>query len=299
LGVDLLRGHVKPKVLTPLLEDLQDAAQYDLRLRVSVALATWLTGDRDLAVKMLDDVKRVKPGGIPILRTLGRAYLDVGLPKRALEVLENVSEPEAMAIRIRAARVSGDKRLESDLIEGLIRGEGEVLHPAAYYFLFQKNILAGKTQDLSETIDTVLPSAGRWTSEIADLASRTLNSTGQRAEADRLLYQVAKQVNQPVGLGESIDVRFAQIGLNMRRGGKFLFRAQYLLGLLKEEGVRDPRLSYNLALIHIRDNNERRGLSLLREAISLDPTFKPAYKQLDQLGKLDEETAAKMKRFLP
>jgi hypothetical protein len=180
-----------------------------------------------------------------------------------------------------------------------IQKSKEVPEPALVYFALQTDLLADKNGEVIDNVLEILHKSGHWTGEIAELGAKAFNAVGKKPEADRLLYQTSKQVFRTSGIGEALDTRFAQILLNMKRGGKYVFRALYLLTSLKEEGAKDPRLFYNLGLLNIRDGNERLGLRYLKQALVLDPTFDQAYVKLSEIDKLNEEMLITMKRTWP
>jgi hypothetical protein len=50
---------------------------------------------------------------------------------------------------------------------------------------------------------------------------------------------------------------------------------------------------------NIRQGNERGAMRYLREALDLDPSYLPAYTQLQVLGKLSDERLAKLEKVRP
>jgi tetratricopeptide (TPR) repeat protein len=299
LALHHLRGHVPPRRLAEIIQQLDAKTAADMGLKVDVALATWFVAGHAEAVKMLDGVWKSGPEGVPIRRALARAYRSLELPGKALEVLEGVDEPEGLVLRILAAQDARDKALGSSLWAGAVGKDAENPHPALAYLAIKKNYKASNVFDASDGVRDVLHRAGHWTAEIADIGALAYNFLGKRTEADRLLYQTSKQIVGELGIGESLETRFAQIRLSMRRGGKFIFRALFLLNSLKGEGLKDPRLYYHLAMINIHDGNDRMGIRFLRDTVNLDPSYKAAYTELEKLGKLDTETAAKLNKAWP
>ncbi len=299
LAAKSMRGRIPADKLKPIVDYLKKEGGLNLRLQVDVAMATWLLSGRDAAVRMLNDIWNTKPDGVPLLCDLGRAYLELKMPDRALEVLEGKEAPEALALRIVAAREAGQKKLASELFKTAVQKTKDRPEPALAYLLLKKELAAKRHDVVVEGVFDILHRSGHWTAEIAELGALAFNSIGKRPEADRLLYQTSKQVFRSVGIGEALDTRFAQILLNMRRGGKYEFRALYLLTTLKEEGAKDPRLFYNLGIFNIKDGNDRLGLRYLKQAVAMDPTFKAAYVKLSKMDRLDEELVVKMKRTWP
>jgi hypothetical protein len=68
---------------------------------------------------------------------------------------------------------------------------------------------------------------------------------------------------------------------------------------LKEESVKDARLSYWLAMENINNGSERLGLRMLAEIPDIDPTYRSYYKRMAALERLDESQTAVMKKLLP
>ncbi len=299
LALKLLRGHVIPEELRAISQRLEKSAGLNLWSDIDSALSKWPIEGRDIALEMLNDVWQLRPEGAPLRCALAEAYLELGAPKKALDVLDNVEAPEGIALHIEAARKAGKKKLVSKLIQTAIARSKELDHPALLYVAVQSRFSTGKIGDVFEEVLEKLNKAGRYASELAEIGAKTLNFKGDRTVADRVLYQSAKQITKYAGLDESWEMRLAQIRLNLRRGGKFMFRALYLISTLKEEGVRDPRITYQFAMANLSDGNERVGLRELRDTLELDPTFAPAYKQLISMNRLDDELSAWMKRTRP
>jgi tetratricopeptide (TPR) repeat protein len=296
LAANLMRGRIEAGKLKSVVERLNKQAAANLRVQVDSAMATWLLDGREAAINVLNGIWNKKPEGVPLLCDLGRAYLEIKMPDRTLEVLDGKEDPEALALRIIAARAAGQKKLASDLVKTAVQKSAETPDPALVYFALQKELAAGKMDTVVDGVFAILHKSGHWTAEIAELGAKAFNSIGKKPEADRLLYQTSKQVFRSSGIGEALDTRFAQILLNMRRGGKSMNRALYLLTTLKEEGAKDPRLFYNLGLLNIEDGNERLGLRYLKQPLVMDPTFESAYMKLSEMDKLNEDLIITMKR---
>jgi tetratricopeptide (TPR) repeat protein len=299
LAAKLMRGRVEPGKLKSAVERLNKKADTNLRLQVDAAMATWLLDGRDAAINLLNGIWNKRPEGVPLLCDLGRAYLEIDMPGRTLEVLDGKEDPEALALRIIAARAAGQKKLASSLVKTAIQQSEETPAPALVYFALQKQLAAGNSDAVVDGVFEILHKSGHWTAEISELGAKAFNAVGKKPEADRLLYQTSKQVFRSSGIGEALDTRFAQILLNMRRGGKYMNRALYLLTTLKEEGAKDPRLLYNLGIINVQEGNERLGLRYLKQTLVLDPTFESAYTKLAELDKLNEDLILTMKRTWP
>ncbi|MCP4199028.1 MAG: tetratricopeptide repeat protein [Proteobacteria bacterium] len=296
LAANLMRGRIEAGKLKSVVDRLNKQAVSNLRVQIDSAMVTWLLDGRDAAINLLNDIWNKKPEGVPLLCDLGRAYLEIKMPARTLEVLGGKEDPEALALRIFAARAAGQKKFASDLVKTAIQKSAETPEPALVYFALQKELAAGNMGTVVDGVFAILHKSGHWTAKIAELGAKAFNTIGKKPEADRLLYQISKQVFRSSGIGEALDTRFAQILLNMRRGGKSTNRALYLLTTLKEEGAKDPRLVYNLGLINIEDGNERLGIRYLKQALVLDPTFESAYTKLSKMDKLNQDLILTMKR---
>ncbi|MCP4604061.1 MAG: hypothetical protein GY847_26655 [Proteobacteria bacterium] len=294
----LFRGRVKPVKLKSVIERAAPEDGPDLRLEVDRALATWLADGRDAAQKILSEIWELMPEGAPIRWAVGRAFIEMDMPKRALKVLSGLNDPEALALKYSAARMIKGKDT-SKLVQTAIDEQGKSPHPATAFVTIQSQYSAGRFQDVSKAVDDLEPHSGHWTAEISNMVAKAINLVDDRTEADRLLAKTVNQIGPFAGMDESWDVKLAQIRLNMRRGGKFKRRAISWLNDLKRRGLKDPRLLFGLAKVRISKKDDEGGLHLIKRALKLDPTFKPAYLQLAKMDELDESTAAIMKRTWP
>jgi tetratricopeptide (TPR) repeat protein len=299
LAVKLLNGYVKPSELKMRADRAKSAYGLNLLFEIDRARAIWLTDGHGAATEILDDILKMHPEGSPLKRAISQAYIDLDLPDRALEILDGDENSESMALRIYAARAAGNKILAADLVKAATKQNAKAFHPALLYFAVQDFLRAGKYYDVLDNVEPVISKTAHWTSEIVELGAKAYDIKGDRTDADRLLYRTSKQICASSGLDESWQTLIAQIRLNLRRGGKFMYRAIYLLSVLKEEGVENTDTLYNWAIANIKDGNDRAGVRYLREALELDPAFKPAYSKLASMEKLDDELTAMMKRTRP
>jgi hypothetical protein len=69
--------------------------------------------------------------------------------------------------------------------------------------------------------------------------------------------------------------------------------------LLSGDGIRDPDLGWWLALENIQGGSERVGLRMLKEILEIDPTYKPAWKKMVEMGWLNEERTAVLQKIWP
>jgi tetratricopeptide (TPR) repeat protein len=153
--------------------------------------------------------------------------------------------------------------------------------------------------DVVKRADAILPQAGRYTAEIAELKAKALSAVGARGDADRALDAAARAARKTVGLDEMWEAKLTLIRHNLRRGGAFLFKAVAITTELYKGGLKDAELSYSYAVANIRQGNERGAMRYLRESLELDPSFVPAYSQLQLLGKLTDESLALLGKVRP
>ncbi|MDD5306677.1 MAG: hypothetical protein PHU25_05085 [Deltaproteobacteria bacterium] len=295
----LMRRHLAPAAVKEAAKNASHAAGGNLSVEIDRAAATWLVDSRAAAVKILANVEAAGPDATPIRVKLARAYLEMGLSDRAGAVLAGVEDPDALAVRLLAAREAGKKADAAALLIKAQAGAKAGKSPALSYFALEAAFDAGAFKQVMEEADRLLPSAGEWTAEIAELKARALDSVGEGLEADRSLNGTARDVRAPVGMDESWETTVAFVRLNLRRGGAFVFKAVAAINELGAMGVKDPELSYSFAVINLRQGNERGAPRLLREALDVDPSFIPAYKQLKELDKVPDEVAARMKTVRP
>jgi hypothetical protein len=297
----LLKGHITQEDLKQKSDRIVEISKLNQRFEIIRALAIWPSEGHAAAVSILEKVAQLEPEGALLRNSLAQAYLDLGLPQKSVTVLKDAQDPEGLALRIFALRGAGKKDEAAELVKQAIgRGEEEN-HPAFTFFMLQSQFSAGKIHETAAAAIKAVNSGklGHWTTEVAQIGSRALNFIGDKVEAEKLLTTAAKLGGKSAGLDESLEARLAQIHLNVVRGGKFLYRAIFLINELREAGLKDPRLDFNYAMVNIKDGNDRFGLRYLNEALTMDPTFKQAYKQLASMNKLDEQDTAAMNKMWP
>lgn len=300
LSLRLLRKQVPLAKLQAIADRVHKAKSKNLLIEIDRALTIWPSEGYEAAMQILDSVWGAKPQGEPIQRALAKAYLEMDKPKRALEVLKKATAPSSIALRIHAARASNTQdTLAAKLVKQAVEQNQTSPHPALALFALENKFVAGSIRDVSTEIEPLLPNAGEWTDELAEIAAKTLFLEGQKLDADKLLTSTARQTLKYSGLDESWEVRLLQVKLTLRRGGKFMYRALHLLEQLREEGVKHPTLHYYYALAHLSEGNDRFGLRFLRDAIDMDPTYKPAYAKLAAMERLDEKDLATLARLRP
>jgi hypothetical protein len=295
----MMRGHLPPGAVKEASEQASRAAGGSLSVEIDRASAIWLVDGRAAAAKILEQVEAARPDATPIRVKLARAYLEMGLVTKAETVLADLDDPDALAVRLLAAREAGRKADAEAFLAKAQAGAKSGKSPALSYFAIEAALDAGAFKQVIENADRLLPSAGEWTAEIAELKARALNSIGEGLEADRSLKGAADDVRAPVGMDESWETTVAFVRLNLQRGGAFVFKAVAAINELGAMGVKDPELSYSFAVINLRQGNERGAPRLLREALDVDPSFVLAYKQLKELDKVPDEVAARMKTVRP
>ncbi|MBW2276230.1 MAG: hypothetical protein JRF63_01990 [Deltaproteobacteria bacterium] len=299
LKAKLLRGHMDPAEIRAAAERVHKVSGADMRLEVDRALAIWLTDGQAAAAVVLDDLGKLKPEGAALKWSMAAAYLQIGLPQRAIETVEGLDTPEAVDVRLHSLeRLDKKKAFDKAVAEAVDRSKDEP-HPALVYWAIRRDLDTSTFDRVISRADEVLPRAGRWTAEIAELKAKALNTTGSRGDADRSLEAAARKASATVGVDESWEAKLAVIRLNLRRGGNFLFKAVAVITQLYKAGLKDAELSYSYAVAHIRQGNERGAMRYLREAIALDPSFLPPYTQLQVLGKLSDENLARLEKVRP
>ncbi len=298
LAVKLLRGRVAPGKLEAAGEQAASVEGRDLRFEIDRARITWLVDGRAAAVKILDEIWQLGPEAVPLRQSLARAFVEMELPERALAVLDGLDGPEVLALRYSAARLMRGNDA-SGLLEEAQQTHSTSPHPASAYLVIRAQYLAGDYKDVSKQKSAVAPHAGHWTAEIADMVAKAINLVDDRSDADRLLVKTSERVGVYSGMDEVWEVRLARARLNMRRGGKFAKKASFWLGELKNKGLKDPRVFFGLAMARIRAGDEDAGVRLLKDAIEIDPSFKPAYTQLVKLDKLSDKESTQMEQVWP
>jgi len=269
-------------------------------IEIDRALTIWQTDGHQAALQILDRVWDAKPQGFPIQYALGKAYLEMDKPQKTLDILKNNTTPEAISLKIQAARaLKTADALVAKLEKQAIELNQKSFHPALAAYDLNRQFAAKTLKDVATQIEPLLSGAGQWTVEIAEIGASTLLFEGKRTDVDRFLATATRIALKESGLDESWELRLLQVNLAMRRGGKFMYRAIHLLDLLREDGVKDPAVYYNYALAHLSEDNERLGIRFLLDALELDPTYKPAYTKLAAMDRLDEELTAQLERFRP
>jgi tetratricopeptide (TPR) repeat protein len=299
LKAKLLRGHMAPAKIKAAAERANKLSGGDLRLDVDRALAVWLVDGQAAAAQVLDGIWKLKPQGALIRWAMGEAFLQIGLPARALEVVEGMDNPMATYLRLHALEASGNKKQFDELLGKTATRAKEEPHPALAYWAMRRDLDASGFDKVITRADAVLPQAGRLTAEIAELKAKALNSIGSRGDADRALDSAARAARTAVGLDEVWQAKLSLIRLNLRRGGAFLFKAVAVTTQLYKDGLKNAELSYSYAVANIRQGNERGAMRYLRESLDLDPSFVPAYTQLQLLGKLSDEQLARLGKVRP
>jgi len=299
LKAKLLRGHLDPQEIKSAAEKMHKVSGADMRLEVDRALALWLVDGQAAAAQVLDGLGKLEPEGPALRWAMADAYLQIGLPQRAIETLEGLDTPEAIYVRLHALEQLGKKKeFEEGLADAAARSKDNG-HPALAYWAARRDLDASAFDKVVSRADEVLPHAGRWTAEIAELKAKALNTIGSRGDADRCLEAAARTAIGTVGIDESWEAKLGVIRLNLRRGGNFLFKAVAVITELYKAGLKDAELSYSYAVANIRQGNERGAMRYLREALDLDPSFLPAYSQLQILGKLGEDSLAQLEKVRP
>jgi predicted Zn-dependent protease len=294
----LMWGRTDPQKIKRALTQVTSKAGSGLIFKVGEAMASWLVDGRGAALKILDWVKMQKPEAAPVRCALGGAYLEMGMPKKTLEALDSVDDPEALALRYLAKKEIKGESTDS-LVDAAAKRSKNSPHPALAYVIAHSQYAAGEYEKALDTVNSVLPNAGHWTAELAEIGAKSINLWGDRADADRLLTNTATKAGSSSGVDEWWEIKLAKARLNLYRGGKFVKRAGVILDELRREGASDARLFYGLAVMQLRKGDQKTTIGYLKKSLRLNPALNAAYSQLKKMGELDDETAATMKKVLP
>ena len=299
LAPRLMRKHMPVSEISAAAQKVAAQSNKSLIFEVDRAWAVWASSGYDAAVALLDEIVALKPEGEPLLEQLGRMYLELNLPNKVSALLRGQDAPELLALRITAAEAAKSKDARK-LVEKALQAAKTDAHPALQYFALRQKLADGDSTAVREWVDrNSVGAMGSWASEIADLGARAMWQLEEKNESERFLQRTARQALVPGGAGESLDIFIVQVEQNINRAGKYKNQALVVIRTLKEESVRDPRMSYWLAVENILGGSERLGLRLLAEIPPVDPTYAPYYKRMNDLNRLSEEDAAQAKKMLP
>ena len=295
----LLRGHIPPSQQKETAERALAAGKEELRVKVERALSLWLVDGRAAAATALQEVRNQEPDGALLLWTMANGYLNMGLNDEVLSLLKDLDDAESTALKIEAYQHS-QKNADADaLLSDATQDSTKNSHPAIAYLAISQSLKAQNFEDVLTMSDAILPKAGIWSAEIAELKAHAQKATGDRAGADRGLLSLARTVQKSAGLAESWQAKMAVIRMNLKRGGNFIYKAVGLILEMFSSKVNDPELSYSYAAANIQQGNDKGALKYLRAANTLDPSFKPVIKQLNLMGKLSQEDRKLLSIILP
>jgi hypothetical protein len=296
----VMRNGTDPAALKEAATQLSEESGGNLLFEVDRALASWNVDGYDSALAILDEVKKQKPEGTPLIASLARAYLDMAQPSRALELLGDSEDPELLYLRIQAYAALGKKKIKGKLVAKAIKKSAQSTHPAYHYFALKAALKAGNVSMvrgwIEENMTDSLP--GGWTARMAGLGAQAMAKMDERNEAEDFLQKTAKRVLPYSGTDEYLETLLTLIRLNIKRTGKYRNRALNLARILSSE-MDNPWLLYWQAEDNIMGGSEKIGLRLLLEAIELSPSFEPAFERLKKMDWLNEERTALVKKMLP
>jgi tetratricopeptide (TPR) repeat protein len=269
-------------------------------IEIQRARAIWLVEGRSKAVAVLDEVWNLKPEGRPLKCELARAYFDMGIIQKALDVLDGEDHPEAIALRFQAQRALKGKDL-GKLVELAKKTNKDKPHPATTYVLAKNLYTEAKYAEAAAMVEPMLRGAGHWTSELAELAAKAITFSDDRAHADRVLRDAERYVGTTAGLDELFEMKLVRANLNLRRGGgKFLQRAGDTLSRMKKERIPDAELLLGLSKVRFANGNGPGAGKLLREALEINPSLTKIYSQIKKNEeKLDPATIEILKKTWP
>jgi hypothetical protein len=297
LSAHLLRGRAEPEALYEAMKRGAKSAK-SLRFDVDLALATWPIEGHAKAARILDGIWANDPDAAPLRHALGEAYLEMGMPKKAVDVIGKLDTPEALAILFKASQ-SVKKINAKKLVQDAEKSNELNFHPATAYVMLAHEFTLGKYEKIMGQVDSMVERGGKWTAEIAELGAKSINLVGEQGDANKLLKTTARKAAAHAGIGEMWNIKLAELSLNIDRGKKYRRLALDIIDRMEDDGIRDPRLAYNKSIIKMKDGDSDAELRLLEKAIERDPTFRPAYLRLSKMGAMNPETATVLKRTWP
>jgi hypothetical protein len=297
----LMLGRIPVEAAQEAVEAVHRQSDGNAIFEVDRALATWRTNGYAAGVNVLDAIAAIAPEGTPILQRLAEAYLEMDLPEKAITVLGNRESPELLALRILALEAARKKRDAAKLVNIALKRSEKHEHPAYVYFKLRRLLDKKDAAAVQTWIEEHLAKEmyGEWTSEIAELGARALIELDLREDAQDLTQRISKHISIQAGADEAIDVWSVDIDLNVTKGGRHRNRALAIIRTLREEGVKDPSFAYWLGVENITNGSERLGLKFIKEALGLDPAFKPGWAKMAEMEWMGEQTAARMRHVLP
>ncbi len=299
LATMLLPGRVEPDVLKERAERAMGAAGENLWIRVHGAHAIWRADGLEAALKRLEEVLLLGPQAGPLRSLLAKVFISFGKPERALDILTQPQSDQELAWAIEAAREAKRKKRISELLkEAALRRDKGSKHPGLFCELLARDFRDKQYKQVAESGEDFYKNGGRWAARIARIAAWSYNYFGERDEAEALLDRAFRKVRRASGLGVSWDAKIAAIRLNLRRGGKFVFKARSNAEELHQRGVKDPWISYTFGFVNMNMGQKENAEKFYFEALAIDPAFKPAIKQLNEMNLLSQEHKRGIARVL-
>lgn len=298
VALHLMRDNFSPDKLKELSTHLERQSMH-IHLKIDLALLKWKTDGYKQGLDALNAIAANQYESDPITVALADAYFRMEQYEKIIELTKNSTYPEAIAFHVRA--LSGLKKVAqaSNLLNKALAKQANANHPALVYLFLAQKVEAGIISEVAENVDAIISTAGIWYSELASLKAQSMSAMGERGDADRYMTAMIKTAAKNIGLDESWDVQKSIIRINLRRGGNFLFKAvAFTLDLYKSR-VDDAEVIFSYGIESQRQGNERGAVRYFNEAIALDPTFSPAYKQLHAANELTEEQLSAFKKFRP
>ncbi|MBN2804800.1 MAG: hypothetical protein JXR91_17015 [Deltaproteobacteria bacterium] len=301
LALRVLNNNFPPDVLNEILKPVVKSTTLGLRVKVDIARAVWKIDGREAALKVVSSMDNLKIESPMFLYSLAKLYSDMGLNEKALNIVKEIDFPECVALKIEIIKKLQKPKQVKDALKKVFENSSiNQEHPAIVYLQMENKYENGDIQGVIEDAEKVIDHAGVWTSEISELASMAMNTAGGRGEVDRYLQTISQDVIAKSGIGESWKVQENIINLNLRRGGKFIFKAtETILNMLKNDKVPDPAIWYSHGLISAREGNVRGAIRYFNEALDLNPAFLPAYEQLNIIAEISVERLEKLSKIWP
>lgn len=288
LRAKFLFGRDDPREVAKAAEIAVAATHHDLSMRLLRGLARFLVDGKDAGVAVLDQILAAQPQGLPLRIALARAYLRMGAADKALAAVDGNDSDQALALRIDA---SPDQAQTALITEATKRFEAHPSPILAYYAALGRQ-RANKHSEVVALAEAIVPEAGMLAPRLGALVARSMNFLGRKRDADRLLEQLTRSLRGPAGCAAAWEAMTELVLLNLRRGGKYTFRALSLISERTSQGVRSADLLYAFAMANYAQGNERGAPRFLREALEIDPSHVQTCQQLAAMGKLDDTLRA-------
>ncbi|MBN2341771.1 MAG: hypothetical protein JXX29_10825 [Deltaproteobacteria bacterium] len=298
LSLRLMKDNYSPETLTELVRRLPKGPGL-IQTQVDKTLVTWKTKGYAAALKELNEIAANNYETGPLITAIAEAYLRMEQYQKVIDLTQNSNYPEAVALQYHGLIALNQKKQASALLQKYGEDDGTQDHPAIKMLILDQKKDTGNAIEIIESVDSAIGQAGIWTAEMAEIKAVAMSALGERGDADRYLTAMIKSAGRAGGMSESWEVQKAIIRINLRRGGNFLFKAvAYTVDLYKSK-VEDAEVTFSYGVESQRQGNERGAVRYFNDTIELDPTYTPAYIELNKMEELTEELTALLQLFRP